>query len=107
MMGCEPPTRQSIDKCPMMSLVIKETLRLYPPAIIGRKNQEERRCGPYTLPKETELFINLFVCVAPDGLIAELRVPSSSLTHSDRASRRCTETRACGARMQRSSARSG
>jgi cytochrome P450 len=44
-----------------MRMVVKETLRLHPPAVlINRKNEEDCKILGYDMPKDTNIYINIF-----------------------------------------------
>eukprot|EP01095_Lingulamoeba_sp_RSL-Kostka_P009651 TRINITY_DN334_c2_g2_i1.p1 TRINITY_DN334_c2_g2~~TRINITY_DN334_c2_g2_i1.p1 ORF type:complete len:521 (-),score=110.70 TRINITY_DN334_c2_g2_i1:218-1780(-) len=49
-----------MDNLPLLNAVFKETLRLYPPAIIGRRAIKDTNVGGYEIPKNCNFFINLY-----------------------------------------------
>ncbi|KAL6190185.1 hypothetical protein ACLB2K_036583 [Fragaria x ananassa] len=56
--GKEPPTYDGIAKLKTMSMIINETLRLYPPAILlARKVSREVRLGKILVPANVELLV--------------------------------------------------
>jgi cytochrome P450 len=60
-LGGRTPTLEDTPRMPYTLRVLKEAMRLYPPAyIIGRKSIREVDIGPYRLPANTTLFINIF-----------------------------------------------
>jgi cytochrome P450 len=60
-LGGRTPTLEDLARMPYTLRVLKESMRLYPPAyIIGRKAIREVDIGPYRLPAKTTVFINIF-----------------------------------------------
>jgi cytochrome P450 len=55
------PTFEDVPRLPYAMRVIKEAMRLYPPAyIIGRQATRDVDIGPYRLPKKMTAFINIY-----------------------------------------------
>ena len=53
-------TFDSLDKLRSLDNFIKETMRLYPVALVaGRQARNEDKIGPYTIPSGTRFFINI------------------------------------------------
>ena len=55
-----PPTLADLEKLKFTGAVIKEVLRLYPPATIGRTSLQETKIGEHTIPAGSELFLNIY-----------------------------------------------
>jgi len=63
------PNEQQLQQMEYLNMVLKETLRLYPPApIINRVAIEDHKIGPYTIPKNTEVLISPWVLQRTDKL---------------------------------------
>ena len=57
-----PPTMENISRLPYTDAVIKESLRLYPPAwAVGREALSDCEVGGYQLPAKSQLFISQWV----------------------------------------------
>ena len=56
----ETPTLAQLEKLKYMGAVIKEVLRMYPPAAIGRTSLLPTTVGSYSLPAGSEFFINIY-----------------------------------------------
>jgi cytochrome P450 len=60
-LGGRTPTFEDVPRLPYAMRVIKEAMRLYPPAyIIGRQAMRDVDIGPYRLPKKMTAFINIY-----------------------------------------------
>jgi cytochrome P450 len=60
-LGGRTPAFEDVPRLPYTLRVIKEAMRLYPPAyIIGRQATRDVDIGPYRLPKKTTAFINIY-----------------------------------------------
>jgi cytochrome P450 len=60
-LGGRTPTFEDVPRLPYAMRVIKEAMRLYPPAyIIGRQATCDVDIGPYRLPKKMTAFINIY-----------------------------------------------
>ncbi|KAM7350270.1 uncharacterized protein ACRADG_008885 [Cochliomyia hominivorax] len=57
----EPVDMKKLHKMKYLELVIKESLRLYPPApIIGRVTEEDHKFGDKTIPRNTQILILIY-----------------------------------------------
>jgi len=66
------PNEQQLQQMEYLNMVLKETLRLYPPApIINRVSIEDHKIGKYTIPKNTEVLISPWVLQRSDKLWQE------------------------------------
>lgn len=66
------PTLDQIGKLPLLEGVIKESLRLLPPAIIGtRMAMEDTQLGGYAIPKGASVFYSEFITQRMPELYAE------------------------------------
>jgi cytochrome P450 len=60
-LGGRTPTFEDVPRLPYAMRVLKETMRLYPPAyIIGRQATRDVDIGPYRLPKKMTAFVNIY-----------------------------------------------
>src|SRR5262249_52385590 len=60
-LGDRCPTLQDLEHLPYTEMIIKESLRMYPPvASIGRDTAEDIELGGYLLPKGTSLIVNTY-----------------------------------------------
>src|SRR5205823_2351192 len=60
-LGGRTPTFADVPNLPYTMRVVKESMRLYPPAyIIGRQATCDVDIGPYRLPKKMTAFINIY-----------------------------------------------
>jgi cytochrome P450 len=60
-LGGRTPAFEDVPRLPYAMRVIKESMRLYPPAyIIGRQATRDVDIGPYRLPKRMTAFINIY-----------------------------------------------
>lgn len=61
-LGGNPPTLEDLGKLDYTEMVLKESMRLYPPAWnFGRQAQEDVEIGDYLLPKESGVLIASYV----------------------------------------------
>jgi cytochrome P450 len=60
-LGGRPPTVEDLPKMPFALSVLKETMRLYPPAyLMGRTAERDVELGPHRLKKGAVVMINTF-----------------------------------------------
>ncbi len=60
-LGGRTPTFEDFPRLPYAMSVLKETMRLYPPAyIIGRQATRDVDIGPYRLPQKMTVFVNVY-----------------------------------------------
>jgi cytochrome P450 len=60
-LGDRDPTAADLDKLPLLDAVVREGLRLYPPAwIVSRSTNEALTVGGHALPKDAFLFVPLY-----------------------------------------------
>jgi len=61
-LGAEPPTNDSIKELRYLDLVIKETLRLYPPIHVGnRKSAVDVSLDGYHIPKDSRVMYSIYL----------------------------------------------
>ena len=61
MLGGRAPTLDDLPRLPMALMVLKETMRLYPPAyMVGRQAEREVPLGPATLRRGDTVFVNIY-----------------------------------------------
>lgn len=61
-LGGQPPTLDDLQHLPYLANIVRETLRLYPPAwLFDREPVEDVEIGGYTIPKGRTLFISPYV----------------------------------------------
>jgi cytochrome P450 len=61
-----------LEKLTYLSMVLKEVLRLYPPAsVVARRTNSETQLGDYTLPKDVRVFIIIQQCVLADNFFLD------------------------------------
>jgi len=61
-LGGSPPTVYDLGRLPYTDMVIKETLRLYPPSwIMGRQAIEDVKIGGYVIPKGSLVFVSPYL----------------------------------------------
>lgn len=60
-LGGRPPTLEDLPKLPYALQVLKEAMRLYPPAyMVGRESTEPVAIGGYELPANTTVLVNIY-----------------------------------------------
>jgi len=60
-LGGRAPTMDDLSRLPTALMVLKETMRLYPPAyMVGRQAERDVPLGPYTLHKGATVFVNIY-----------------------------------------------
>ena len=61
MLGGRAPTMEDLARLPTALLVLKESMRLYPPAyMVGRQAERAVPLGPVTLRRGDTVFVNIF-----------------------------------------------
>lgn len=61
-LGGAPAEAADFDRLPLLDRVLKETLRLFPPASMGlRYAADDCTLGPYEIPRDTTLFFSTYV----------------------------------------------
>lgn len=61
-LGGDPPAPGAVDGLPLLDRVIKESLRLFPPASMGlRYAAEDCQLGPYDVPRDATVFFSAYV----------------------------------------------
>ena len=62
-LGDTPPTTEDLTKLPYTQALVREVMRLYPPAwIIQRDAIQQDRIGGFTIPAKSTLAISPYVC---------------------------------------------
>ena len=60
-LGGRAPTMEDLSRLPTALMVLKETMRLYPPAyMVGRQAEREVALGPVTLRRGDTVFVNIY-----------------------------------------------
>lgn len=60
-LGGRPASFEDLPRLPWAGAVLREVMRLYPPAyIIGRQALRETRVGPYRIEKGSTVFVNIY-----------------------------------------------
>jgi cytochrome P450 len=60
-LGGRSPTMEDLSRLPTALMVLKETMRLYPPAyMVGRQAERDVPLGPYTLRKGATVVVNIY-----------------------------------------------
>ncbi|MBA3874222.1 MAG: cytochrome P450 [Anaerolineae bacterium] len=62
MIGTRRPTLADLPKMPFLEMVVKESMRLYPPAwTVSREAQSDFELGGYTIPKGSIVMMSMYV----------------------------------------------
>jgi cytochrome P450 len=60
-LGGRPPTMEDLPRLPLALMVLKEAMRLYPPAyMVGRQAERAVPLGPMTLERGDTVFVNIY-----------------------------------------------
>jgi cytochrome P450 len=71
-LGGRTPTMEDLPRLPTALMVLKETMRLYPPAyMIGRQAERDVTVGPVTLRRGDTIFVNIYAMHRRDDCFAE------------------------------------